>query len=199
MARAAAWPSTINAQAQNRLWTIGVLVNEPWPPLEGLQHGLRELGYIEGKNLPYVYRFAQGRAERFSELAVELANLPVDLIAAWGTPATLAARKATTKIPIVMSAGDPVGAELVASLARPGANVTELSSQTADGEGKRIELLKDLLPKLSRLAVLSNSSTNPYCVIAVQQAQLGATTLGLHSSIWSMPRSRAIAIPRSQR
>jgi len=115
------------------------------------------------------YRFAEGDATRFPGLAAELVGLPVDVIVTWGTPATLAALKATSSIPIVMSAGDPVGAGLVASLARPGGNVTGLSSQTAGGEEKRLELLKELLPELSRVAVLSNS-TNPYCVIGFDMA-----------------------------
>jgi putative ABC transport system substrate-binding protein len=142
-----------------------VLANEPWPALEGLHVGLDELGYGEGADLLIEYRFAEGAAERLPELAVELVRFPVDVIVAWGTPATLAALKATSSVPIVMSAGDPVGAGLVASLARPGGNVTGLSSQTAGGEEKRLELLKELRPNLSRVAVLSNS-TNPYCVIA---------------------------------
>ena len=96
----------------------------------------------------------------------------------WGTPATLAALKATSSIPILVSAGDPIGAGLVASLARPGGNVTGLSSQTAGGEEKRLELLKELRPNLSRVAVLSNP-TNPYCVIAVRHARRGAAALGL--------------------
>jgi putative tryptophan/tyrosine transport system substrate-binding protein len=89
---------------------IGVLANEPWPAIEGLHVGLDELGYDEGKDFLIEYRFAEGDARRFPELAVELVRFPVDVIVAWGTPATLAALKATSSIPIVMSAGDPVGA-----------------------------------------------------------------------------------------
>jgi ABC-type uncharacterized transport system substrate-binding protein len=95
-----------------------------------------------------------------------------------GTPASLAAHKATSTIPIVMSAGDPIGAGIVSGLARPGGNVTGMSVQMAEQEGKRLELLKKLLPSFSRVAVLSNPS-NPYCIIAVREAQLGATALGL--------------------
>ena len=174
----AAWPLAGWAQAPSRLWKIGVLANEPWPPLEGLRHGLRDLGYVEGKSHRFEYRFAQGRAERFPALASELVNLPVDVIVAWGTPASLAAHKATSAIPIVMSAGDPIGAGIVSSLARPGGNVTGMSVQMAEQEGKRLELLKKVLPSFSRVAVLSNPS-NPYCVIAVREARLGATALGL--------------------
>ena len=152
--------------------------NEAWPPLEGLRHGLNDLGYVEGKTHLFVYRFAQGQAERFPALASELVNLPVDVIVSWGTPASLAAHKATDTIPIVMSSGDPVGAGLVAGLARPGGNVTGMSVQMAEQEGKRLELLKKLLPGFSRVAVLSNP-TNPYCAIAVAEARRGATALSL--------------------
>jgi putative tryptophan/tyrosine transport system substrate-binding protein len=174
---AMAWPLSAPAQQSQRVRRIGVLANEPWPALEGLYEGLRELGYGEGEGLLIEYRFAEGAAERFPGLASELVRLPVDVIVTWGTPATLAALKATSSIPIIMSAGDPVGAGLVTSLAQPGGNVTGLSSQTAGGEGKRLELLKELLPNLSRVAVLSNS-TNPYCVVAVQHARRAAA-LGL--------------------
>jgi putative ABC transport system substrate-binding protein len=173
-----AWPGAAIAQAPERLWKIGVLANESWPPLEGLRHGLRDLGYVEGKTHLFVYRFAQGQAERFPALASELVNLPVDVIVSWGTPASLAAHKATDTIPIVMSSGDPVGAGLVAGLARPGGNVTGMSVQMAEQEGKRLELLKKLLPSFSRVAVLSNPS-NPYCAIAVAEARRGATELNL--------------------
>jgi len=124
-----------------RLWKIGVLANESWPPLEGLRHGLRDLGYVEGKTHLFVYRFAQGQTSRFPALAAELVNLPVDLIVSWGTPASLAAHRATSTIPVVMSAGDPVGAGIVSGLARPGGNVTGMSVQMAEQEGKRLELI----------------------------------------------------------
>ena len=175
---AVAWPAAAVAQAPGRVWKIGVLANESWPPLEGLRHGLNDIGYVEGKTHLFVYRFAQGQAERFPALASELVNLPVDVIVSWGTPASLAAHKATDTIPIVMSSGDPVGAGLVAGLARPGGNVTGMSVQMAEQEGKRLELLKKLLPGFSRVAVLSNP-TNPYCAIAVAEARRGATALSL--------------------
>jgi putative ABC transport system substrate-binding protein len=175
---AVAGPLSSRAGQSAPVRRIGVLANEPWPAIEGLHVGLDELGYDEGKDFLIEYRFAEGDARRFPELAVELVRFPVDVIVAWGTPATLAALKATSSIPIVMSAGDPVGAGLVASLARPGGNVTGLSSQTAGGEEKRLELLKELRPNLSRVAVFSNP-TNPYCVIAVQHARPAAAALGL--------------------
>jgi ABC transporter substrate binding protein len=121
----------------------------------------------------------------------ELVNLPVDLIVAWGTPASLAAHKATDTIPIVMSAGDPVGAGIVAGLAHPGGNVTGISVQMAEQEGKRLELLKKLLPSFSRVAVLSNPS-NPYCAIAVGEAQRGAAALGLQVDLVEASDARSL-------
>jgi len=175
---AVARPLSLRAEQSSRARRIGVLVNEPWPAVEGFHVGLDELGYSEGEDFLIEYRFAEGDAGRFPGLAAELVGRPVDVIVTGGTPATLAALKVTSSIPIVMSAGDPVGAGLVASLARPGGNVTGLSSQTAGGEEKRLELLKELRPSLSRVAVLSNP-TNPYSVIAVERARRGAAALDL--------------------
>src|SRR6516165_10476690 len=186
-----AWPGAGIAQESGRIWKIGVLANESWPPLEGLRHGLRELGYVEGKSHLFVYRFAQGRAERFPALAAELVSLPVDLIVSWGTPASLAAYQATKTIPIVMSAGDPIGAGIVSSLAHPSGNVTGMSVQMAEQEGKRLELLKKLNPSLSRVAVISNPS-NPYCAIAVREAELGAAALGLQVDLLEASDSRSL-------
>ena len=188
---AAAWPLAARAQQPGRLWKIGVLANESWPPLEGLRDGLRDLGYVEGKTHLFVYRFAQGNAERFPALASELVSLPVDVIVSWGTPASLAAHKATDTIPIVMSAGDPIGAGLVAGLARPGGNITGMSVQMAEQEGKRLELLKKLLPSFSRVAVLSNPS-NPYCAIAVGEARRGATALNLQFDLMEASDARSL-------
>jgi len=186
-----AGPGAALAQTPGRLWKIGVLANESWPPLEGLRDGLRDLGYVEGKTHLFVYRFAQGDAERFPALASELVNLPVDVIVSWGTPASLAAQKATDTIPIVMSAGDPIGAGLVAGLARPGGNVTGMSVQMAEQEGKRLELLKKLLPSFSRVAALSNPS-NPYCAIAVAEARSGATALNLQFDLIEASDARSL-------
>jgi putative tryptophan/tyrosine transport system substrate-binding protein len=186
-----AWPGAALAQTPSRLWKIGVLANEPWPPLEGLRDGLRDLGYVEGKTHLFVYRFAQGQAERFPALASELVNLPVDVIVSWGTPASLAAHQATDTIPIVMSAGDPIGAGIVAGLARPGRNVTGMSVQMAEQEGKRLELLNKLFPNISRVAILSNPS-NPYCAIAVGEARRGATALNLQFDLMEASDARSL-------
>jgi putative ABC transport system substrate-binding protein len=179
-----AWPLAAHAQQRAAMRQIGVVANEEWPPLEGLRQGLHELGYIEGKNIHIEYRFAEGRAERYSAHAAELVSMPVDLIVAQGTPASLAARKATSAIPIVMSAGDPVAAGIVTNLGRPGGNVTGVSTQGAEMEAKRVQLLKELLPNLTRIAVLSNPA-NPYCVLAVQDAKRGAAALGVQLDVVS--------------
>src|SRR5260370_529066 len=157
---------------------VGVPAKEPWPPLEGLRDGMRGLGYVESQGLHFESRFAEGRAERYPALAAELVGLPADVIVAWGTPASLAAKQATGTIPIVMISGDPIAVGLVPGLARPGANVTGLSTLAADLEGKRIELLKELLANLALVAVLSNP-TNPFCLVAVESARAAATTLHL--------------------
>jgi len=175
---ALAWPLVTLAQSSARARRIGVLADEPWPPLDSLSQGLRELGYIEGQNLQIEYRFAAGKAERYASLAAELVAVPVEVIVTLGTPATRAAKRATDTIPIVMQAGDPVATGLIADLAHPGANVTGFSGQAAEAEGKRLELLKELLPSLSRVAVLLNPA-NPYCRVALDNAQHGATALGL--------------------
>src|SRR5262245_46852605 len=175
---AAAWPLGARAQPRERIRRIGVLANEPWPPLEGLHNGMRALGYTDERGLQLEYRFAQGRAERYPALAAELVGLPADAIVAWGTPASLAAKQATGTVPIVMISGDPIAVGLVPGLAHPGANVTGLSTLAADLEGKRIELLKELLANLARVAVLSNP-TNPFCTVAVQNARAAAMALRL--------------------
>ncbi len=172
-------PLAADAQQAVRAYRIGVLGNDPWPALEGLRQGLRELGYIEGQNLHFEYRWVEGRSDRFPALAADLVRLKVDAIVTWGTPGTSAAKQATTTIPIIMAAtGDPVGAGLISSLARPGGNITGQSSLAAELEAKRLELLKELLPSLSRVGVLFNAA-NPYTVPAVKHARLAAQVLGL--------------------
>jgi putative ABC transport system substrate-binding protein len=175
---AAAWPLAARAQQGDRVRRVGVLANEPWPPLEGLRDGMRALGYTDERGLHFEYRFAQGRADRYPALAAELVRLPAHAIVAWGTPASLAAKQATGTVPIVMISGDPIAVGLVPGLAHPGANVTGLSTLAADLEGKRIELLKELLANLARVAVLSNPK-NPFCIVAVENARAAATALHL--------------------
>ena len=140
---------------------------------------LRELGYVEGKNLTFERRYAEDRLDRLPELAAELVSLKVDVIMAAGTLAPLAAKRATSTIPIVMmAAGDPVGSGLVASLAHPGGNVTGMSLMAPDLGGKRLELLKELLPGISRVAILWNAA-NPYSALVFKETAGAAETLGV--------------------
>jgi len=179
---AAAWPLAARAQQAEKLRAIGYLNPGSGPPAPGITalfDALAELGWIEGKNVVFERRYAENRLERLPELAAELVRLNVDVIVAIGTPGPLAAKRATSTIPIVMAAaGDPLGSGLVASLARPGGNVTGMSLMAPDLGGKRLELLKDLLPRLARVAVLWNA-TNPYAAIVFKEMQAAGPTLGI--------------------
>jgi putative ABC transport system substrate-binding protein len=149
-------------------------------PVEGeLLRGLREQGYTEGQNLAIEYRSAQGRNEAFPALAAELVRLKVDVIVAHSAPATLAAKQATTTIPIVLlNVADPVGVGLVASLARPGGNVTGVSSQAADFTAKLLELAREAVPRLDRVAVIT-TPTNPALAPRVRDLEAAASALGI--------------------
>src|SRR5260370_3750343 len=186
---AVAWPNALMAQLNDRMRRIGILAIEAWPPLDGLRDGLRGLGYIEGQNTDLLYRYAEGRTERYAALAGELVHLPVDVIVTWGTPASLAAKAATGTIPIVMTSGDPIAVGPVPGLAHPGANVTGLSTQAAELEGKRLEMMHELLVNLSRVAVLSNP-TNPYCAVAVESARRAATVLHVQLDVVNVAEER---------
>src|SRR5262245_34216635 len=153
------------AQQAMKIPTIGFLV-EGFPSsvsdssrIEAFRKGLREIGYTDGKNISIDYRFAEGKRNRLAVLAAELVQVRVDVIVTYGTVGTLAVKHATTTIPIVMtSSSDPVARGLVVSLARPGGNITGLSSVSSDLTGKRLELLKEVIPKLTRVAVLWDPS-----------------------------------------
>ena len=147
------------AQQTKKIPRIGLLSGQrpsPMPPvIEAFRQGLRELGYVEGKNLLIEYRWAEGKDDRYAPLAAELVSLGVDVIVTQGTVATIAAKQATSTIPIIVgAAGDLVGEGLVASLARPGGNVTGFTNIDPDLSAKRLQLLKEALPKVSRVAVL---------------------------------------------
>jgi len=173
---AIAWSRSLVAQERKKTQLVGVLANEAWPPLDGLRNGLRELGYVGGRGFNIVYRFAEGQAERYPALAAELVRMPVDVIVTWGTPASLAAKDATREIPIIMTSGDPVAVGLVPGLSHPSGNVTGFSTQAADLEGKRLEMIAELLGRFSRVVVFSNP-TNPYCIVAVKSARTAAAAL----------------------
>jgi putative ABC transport system substrate-binding protein len=182
---AAAWPLTASAQrAGGKIVTIGILAIEPWPPIETFRRALDDLGYMEGKNVRFEHRYAKGHNERLPELANDLVGLNVDVILTWGTDAVLAAKQATTTIPIVMGAiGDPLGIGIVTNLAHPGGNVTGLSSRAAELEAKRLQLLKEVVPGLSRVAILFNP-TNHYMPLALQSARKGAQILHVSLAVY---------------
>jgi putative tryptophan/tyrosine transport system substrate-binding protein len=184
---AAAWPLTGSAQqARGKIVTIGILAIEPWPPIDTFRKALDDLGYIEGKNVRFEYRYAKGDNERLPELANDLVGLNVDVILTWGTDAVLAAKQATTTIPIVMGViGDPLGIGIVTNLAHPGGNVTGLSLSSAELEAKRLQLLKEVVPGLSRVAILFNP-TNHYMPLALQSAQKGAQVLHVSLAVYEV-------------
>jgi putative ABC transport system substrate-binding protein len=161
--------------------------------IEGFQQGLRERGYIEGKNIALEKRFDEDREERLPELAVDLVRLRVDIIVAAATPAVIAAKQATATIPIIMvHSADPVALGLVASLARPGGNVTGLSSASPDYSGKQLELLKEAVPKLSRIAILWNAA-NSGTAITFREMQDAARVFKLPLQSLEVRRSEDIA------
>jgi len=177
---AAAWPIVARAEQVGKVYRIGVISagsNLMADTSSALVEGLRELGWIEGENIVIERRYAENRSGRLPELAAELVRLDVHVIVAIGTLAPLAAKQATSTIPIVMTAtGDPVGAGLVASLAQPGGNVTGLSLMAPDLAGKRLELLKELVPSISHVAVLWNAA-NPYSALVFRETASAAQAL----------------------
>jgi putative ABC transport system substrate-binding protein len=186
---AAGWPLAARAQQPQhatKLVRIGILASFPLPPLRKFSQKLKELGYVEGETLLFEYRFAEGHDDRYSILAAELVALPVDLILTSGTPAALAAKTATSTIPIVMgSVGDAVNTGIVSSLARPGGNITGFSALNVELEGKRLELLKELMPHLSRVGMLANAA-NPLLDISLRNLRPAAGTLGLSLDIFEI-------------
>src|SRR5262249_33018090 len=177
--------------------TIGLMV--PSTPLVESQRvaafvqRLRELGWIDGRNVAFEYRWGEGRNERFAEIAAEFVRLKVDLIVASTTSAVIAAKQATSVIPIVFTqAGDPVGTGVVASLARPGGNVTGLSNQISDTRSKRPEPLREVVPSLRRLAVMGNVG-NPAVVLDMREVEATARMLGLEAMTFEIRRAEDIA------
>ena len=178
-------PGLSFAQQPAKVWRIGYLSPRSVDPAaqEAIRRNLGAHGYVEGKNLAFEWRFADGRIDRLPELAVELARVPVDVILAAFTPSVFAARQATTSIPIVMaSAGDPVGTGLIASLARPGGNITGLSATTAELASKSVELVREVFPSSKRVAVLGNPA-DPFSKPFLAQVQAAARALGLDLQI----------------
>src|SRR6516162_9078086 len=185
----------LTGETQSKIYRIGVLETQPATlnaaNLDAFREGLREAGYIEGKNLVIEYRSADGRAERFPKLVAELLDVHCDVIVTRGTPAVLAAKKATTTTPIVMAAmGDPL--MVVSSLARPGGNITGLSGYTTDLEAKRAQLIKDLVPGAVQVAGLYNMG-NPVAPPQWNQLQMAARKLGIELQLLDIRKTEDIA------
>jgi ABC-type uncharacterized transport system substrate-binding protein len=185
-------PLTADAQQARTVYRIGMLETRSAElnaaNVEAFRQGLAELGYKEGHNLRIEYRSSDGRDERFPALASELVRLKVDLILTRGTPAALAAKNATGTIPVVMAAsGDPVGSGIVASLARPGGNVTGLSSGITESFPKRVELLTELLPGLKRIAAILNMG-NPVVPPQWDTVEASARSLGIEAVLLDVRR-----------
>ena len=194
---AAAWPLAARAQQPGKMPTIGFLGGgtptgqRAW--VAAFVQRLGELGWIEGRTVTIEYRWGEGRAERFTEIAAELVRLKVDVILAGGTEAVVAAKQATSVIPIVFpSAGDPIGSGLVTSLARPGGNVTGLSNLGSDIAAKRLGLLREVLPELRRLAVMANAAYSGG-VTEMVEINAAALTLGLEIVAFPIRRVENIA------
>ena len=192
----ATWPLAARAQQAGKLPTIGFLgavtpsVASQW--VAAFVQRLRELGWIEGRTVAIEYRWAEGRPERVAEIAAEFVSLKVDVIVTWGTASVVAAMQATSAIPIVFaSAGDPVGTGLVTSLARPGGNITGSSNQAADVVGKRLELLREVVPG-RRLAILANIGS-PIGMLQMGEAQAAARALGFEVTTLEIQRAQDIA------
>jgi putative tryptophan/tyrosine transport system substrate-binding protein len=178
---AAGWPLAVRAQQAGKTYRIGWLqpgpIPDPW--VNGFRQGLQEFNYVEGKNLIIEYRWGDGSFDRLPAMAGELVGLNPDVIISVNTAALLALQKLTTTIPIVMlGTADPVGLGLVRSLARPGANITGMSVMAPELSQKRLEFLKEVVPNLDRVAVLSNPG-NPAVILALQETQAAAQALGL--------------------
>jgi ABC-type uncharacterized transport system substrate-binding protein len=196
LGNAAVWPLAARAQPSSKMPTVGFLgattsaTSPQWAA--AFAQRLRELGWTEGRNVAIEYRWAEGRNERMAEIAAEFVRARADVIVAQGTPAALAAKNATAAIPIVfVLPGDPVGSGLVASLARPGGNVTGLSSQTADLGGKRLDLLREIVPGLRRLAMMGNAG-NSANVSDMHEFQTAARASGLDATTFEIRRTEDI-------
>jgi putative ABC transport system substrate-binding protein len=175
----------VEAQQAKKIPRIGFLMQAPptEPQVEAFRQGLRELGYVEGRNVLIEYRHTEGKPDRLPDLAAELVRLKVDLIVVSGALATSAAKKATGEIPIVMAvAGDPVASGHVASLGRPGGNITGLTNLAPELGGKRLELLKEVIPRLSRVAIISDPR-NPVFKLQVREVESSAQALKLQLQI----------------
>ena len=200
--------SAAEAQQPGKMSRIGILFygSRDQPHLQSFQQGLRDLGYVEGKNIALEYRYAEGNPDRLAALAADLVRLPVDVIVTTTTQAARAAQRATRTTPIVMTTGDPVGSGLAATLAKPGGNVTGLTVLLTDLSGKRLELLKETIPSITRVAVLwsadDTAGINAFketqaaaLGFSLQLKPFGVDSVGKIDSAFSeMPKARAQAL-----
>jgi putative ABC transport system substrate-binding protein len=195
---AATWPLAARAQQAGKPPTIGYL-GATLPSAESQRIAaflkrLRELGWIEGRTIAIEYRWAEGRNDRAAEFAAEFVQLKVDLIVTYGTPAVVAVKQATSDIPVVFAvAGDPVGNNLITSLARPGGNLTGLSNQKLDLADKRLELLRDIVPGFRRLAIMANIGTIT-AELEMREVQATARNLGHEVATFEIRRAEDIAL-----
>jgi putative ABC transport system substrate-binding protein len=188
---AALWPLAADAQSE-RVRRIGLMANLPLQPIERFRKKLNQIGYVEGKNLVIEYRFAEGKDERYTLFASELVAIPVDLIVVWGTPAAFAAKRATSKIPIVLGGvGDVINTGLVSDLARPDANITGFVALNVELEEKRLEFLKEVMPGLSRVAVLGNRA-NPLNKINAETVRRVAAKLSVSVDVFEIQNSQEV-------
>ena len=194
---AIAWPIEAGAQQSAKLPTIGFLgtntVSSQREWTDAFLQRLRELGWTEGRNLAIEYRWAEGRLEQSTEIVAELVRLKVDVIVTHSAEPVLAAKRETAVIPIVFPvAADPVGSGLVASLTRPGGNATGLSLQATDAAGKRVEILREVLPGLRRFGIVANIDA-PAAVLEMREVQAAASTVGLATATFEIRRTNDIA------
>lgn len=183
---AAVRPLSARAQQPVQITRVGILASQLLPPIRRFTRKLQQLGYIEGQNLRVEYRFAEGHDDRYPTMAAELVALPVDLIVTSGTPAALAAKRATSTIPIVIGTiGEAVSTGVVSNLARPENNITGFTALNLDLEGKRLELLKELLPHLKIVGMLVNTM-NPLLDVSLLSLRPAAKALGLTLNLFEI-------------
>jgi putative tryptophan/tyrosine transport system substrate-binding protein len=190
---ASAWPLAARAQRSQAPRLIGLMANLPLPPIQRFRQKLQQLGYVEGNNLVIEYRYGEGRDDRFPAFAAELVAMPVEVIVVWGNPAAFAAKRATTSIPILIgAAGDVVNTGLISNIAHPESNLTGFVALNVELEEKRLELLKEVIPRLSRVAVLANTA-NPLSRVNLDTARRVALRLGVTIEAVEVKNSKDVA------
>src|SRR5215831_17809841 len=180
---ASAWPAFAFAQQKQAPKRVGLMANSPLPAVKRFRERLQKLGWVEGDNLLIEYRYGEGQDDRFPKFAAELVSMPVEVLVVWGTPAAFAAKRATTTIPILIAAaGDVVNTGLISNLARPDSNLTGFVALNVDLESKRLELLKEAVPGVSRVVVLANPA-NPLNRINLDTARRSGEKLGVRIEV----------------